>query len=475
VETISTAPDKASLPRTHFTWRLARGLLLGGAALATLVAGLYTEENWRGRRAWEACRQELELKGAVFDWSTRVPPPVPDDQNFFSAPNMAEWFAGKRTNDLSRRLDDPRTHSVSFNESNTIRTEADARDYLEWSDQFSPDFDEIRSALKRPFARIECDYGRPTTVIAPNFFTIRSLAQTLAQRAHSFFLLHEPQKALQELTLLHDFCRILESPPTGKPITLVGAMINVAVTGLYVETIAEGLHLHAWQEPQLIALEHQLSEIHLEKSIAETLVDEPMFTLRTLETSSRQELVNLFEGSRAPLNIKTLLLQYAPRGWLYQNMVVHARLNEQFSDGFNAFNQTVAPRKIDGAGQILYRTVEHVSPYSFYTSWVTPNWVRALQKFALNQTMANQGAVACALERYRLLHDEFPETLHALVPRFINKVPHDITGGQPLHYRRIDAGQFLLYSIGWNESDDDGVPGEKIEDGDWVFGAPPAR
>src|SRR5262249_13182079 len=156
--------------------------------------------------------------------------------NFFSAPNMAEWFAGRKTNDLSRRLDDPRTHSVSFNDTNLIQTQADAREYLEWSDQFSSDFDQIRAALKRPGARIDCDYGQPTTVLAPNFLTIRCLAQTLAQRAHSFFLLGDPEKALRELTLLHDFCRVLESPPTGKPITLVGAMINVAVMGLYVET-----------------------------------------------------------------------------------------------------------------------------------------------------------------------------------------------------------------------------------------------
>src|SRR5262249_14110858 len=157
--------------------------------------------------------------------------------NFFSAPDMTEWFVGRRTNDLVRRLDDPRTHSVSFNGTNLIQTQADARAYVEWSHQFSEDFDQIRSALKRPCARIECDYGQPTTVDVPNFYAIRNLAQTLAQRAHSFFLLREPQNALQELTLLHDLCRILESPPTCKPITLVAAMINVAVTGLYIETI----------------------------------------------------------------------------------------------------------------------------------------------------------------------------------------------------------------------------------------------
>jgi len=32
--------------------------------------------------------------------------------------------------------------------------------------------------------------------------------------------------------------------------------------------------------------------------------------------------------------------------------------------------------------------------------------------------------------------------------------------GQPLHYRRANAGQFVLYSVGWNERDDGGVVGQ---------------
>jgi hypothetical protein len=95
-----------------------------------------------------------------------------------------------------------------------------------------------------------------------------------------------------------------------------------------------------------------------------------------------------------------------------------------------------------------------------------------------NQTLANEAQIACALERYRLAHGEYPETLNALVPQFIEKLPHDIIGGQPLHYRRTDNGQFLLYSVGWNEMDDGGQVVSKpdgSEDwgkGDWVWQYP---
>ena len=55
------------------------------AALATLVAAFYLEENWRGKRAWENCQRELEAKGMLLDWNAYIPPAVPDEQNFFKA------------------------------------------------------------------------------------------------------------------------------------------------------------------------------------------------------------------------------------------------------------------------------------------------------------------------------------------------------------------------------------------------------
>ena len=50
----------------------------------------------------------------------------------------------------------------------------------------------------------------------------------------------KPEEVLREMTMLHDVCRLLEGAPTGKLMTLVAAMMNVAVTGLYVDVIAEG-------------------------------------------------------------------------------------------------------------------------------------------------------------------------------------------------------------------------------------------
>ena len=108
-----------------------------------------------------------------------------------------------------------------------------ATDYLKWIDQFAPFFNEIREALKRPYAQIEGDYSLPYKMPVPGFIMMRSLTQTLAQRAQCYLLLGQPEEALWQLTLLHDSCRILQNAPTGRPLTLVASMINTAISGLY--------------------------------------------------------------------------------------------------------------------------------------------------------------------------------------------------------------------------------------------------
>ena len=110
-----------------------------------------------------------------------------------------------------------------------------------------------------------------------------------------------------------------------------------------------------------------------------------------------------------------------------------------------------------------------------------PNIARAAEVAARNQTMAKLAELVCALERYRLKNGSYPETLQMLTPDFIEKLPHDLITGEPFKYRRPADGQFLLYSVGWNEQDDGGViatnpQGQWAADqGDWVWPAKPSK
>jgi hypothetical protein len=576
--------------RWLFSWRTIRRALIALACFTTVVALFYTEENWRGKRAWENCKRELGAKGAVLDWNVYIPPPVPDDQNFFKAPGIkeADWV-GRGSKELNKRLSSvwqPNTNSMLVAEltivpprsardsksaetilrleeptvqaqaeqlvrsvlgpsltgahgfyplvarplnqikpiavvvpsdkmptakeilaifpatiggshlqikpvgTNSFRVLLDpsavaANDYLRASDSFEADFDTLREALKRPYTRMDGDYSQPAAMPIPNFITLRTVAQVLAERTKCYLLLGQPDKALRELTLFHDVCRILESRPTGKPMTLVAAMINVAISGLYVSTVEDGMRLQVWREPQLATLEKQLSEINLLPHVFSAFEQEPVAVCRSLETlpASKFAAMIFFSPPNPTLweklkNLTYLLINWMPRGWVYQNMVNIAMRSQKIVGGFDPSNHLVLPRKVETSNREMETFRLRRRPYTFLAAISVPNYVRATQTLAHNQTLANQTLLACALERYHLARGQFPESPEALAPQFIEKIPHDLIGGQPLKYRRTDDGKFLLYSIGWNEKDDGGVVApnkdgkEDLENGDWVWRYP---
>jgi hypothetical protein len=454
--------------RGLFTWRGMRRILVGIAVLATLVALLYAEEDWRGKRAWENCKRELAAKGVDLNWSDYIPAPVPDDQNFFmastnillrfhraqteaeyEAATNCHWlrieystnsfpvFDSTKTKPLvvaeltvepstvALTTGGSRLFAIKLNAADTpeqiqglirttvgrgilgaagfqfserqlsnlapaqivlqsdttpstadlqnlipenlvtnighLRVEATidrrifqvvltgvhitaAADYLKWSDQFEPDFDEIREALKRPYALIPGDYSKPYEQPIPNFVTMRALAQTLAQRTQCYLLLGQPDKALRELTLMHDSCRILQKPPTGKPETLVEAMINVAISGVYVSTVADGFRLHGWQEPQLAALQQQLADINLTPFVFEALQEGPAALCRDAQIAW---IPKLFDTTIHAAWTTRIAWWFWPSGWTYQNMVNVAVLEQKPLEGFDLADDTVSPRKFD--------------------------------------------------------------------------------------------------------------------------------
>ena len=94
-----------AVSKSLFTWRGARRSLIAVAVLVTLIGLYYGEEDFRGKRAWEKYRRELEADGTQLDWRAFIPKPVPDDQNFAATPFIASWFV--RSN-----------HTFVFNSSN---------------------------------------------------------------------------------------------------------------------------------------------------------------------------------------------------------------------------------------------------------------------------------------------------------------------------------------------------------------------
>ncbi len=347
-----------------------------------------------------------------------------------------------------------------------------AADYLAWSDQFGPDFDAMRAALNRPLARIEGDHRQPFTAL-PDFIAYRQVVQTLSQRAQCFLLLNQPDAALRELTLMHRLTRTLEE----KPNLVVGAMIETAIAGLYVGVVAEGLGRHTWREPQLAVLQEQLRQINLPLLLAKSLRAARAGLLQILASGQPEifaEVVN--QGSPRRRVDLVSHRSWLPRGWQQQNYVVFANLHQTLIESVDVTNQLVVPTRTRNFSAELTRLSSGFHPHTFIVANSMMDCSRAVALVAFQQTCLDETGVACALERHRLAVGELPETLAALCPRFLEPIPHDLIGGQPLKYRREGGAGFVLYSVGWNETDDGGTAYKsglpEQSQTDWVWQSP---
>jgi hypothetical protein len=97
-------------------------------------------------------------------------------------------------------------------------------------------------------------------------------------------------------------------------------------------------------------------------------------------------------------------------------------------------------------------------------------------KFGEAQVFVDEAAVACEIERWHLKHGALPASLDDLSDP---SLPRDIINGEPLHYRLIDADNYVLYSVGLSGTDHGGKVvftesgGINPDQGDWVWSTQP--
>ena len=80
-----------------------------------------------------------------------------------------------------------------------------------------------------------------------------------------------------------------------------------------------------------------------------------------------------------------------------------------------------------------------------------------LAQAAEAETQRRLTVTALAVERYAGRHGSYPKTLPELAPEFLALPPTDFMDGQPLRYRPMDDGHFVLYSVGLDGIDDGGT------------------
>jgi hypothetical protein len=525
------------------------------ACLATLIALIYAEEDWRGWHAWNQFKHEWEAKGEKFDYASIVPTPVPDNQNFamslvwvaeikydfLTTPKRAESWYGDQiySEDVSKILrllpvsvsglvgtnwwsveyspDFPKVSGQWATASLTdlkpwqsyyrglektnpaveipiaSEPQSPAADVLLALGKFDPVIEQLRRDSALPYSRfpIKYDTDDPAETLLPHLADVKRYAQVLQLRAIAELQDGQNERALADVKLS---LRLAESIHT-EPI-LISHLVRIAMLQITLQPVYEGLAEHKWSDAQLVALDAELAKLDFLADYKLSMRGELRFQVGFLDYLQRhpEQLYNVsgnFGGDKHLPLPGRIVIHLIPSGWFNQNLLHCARpMVELYVPAADADQQTISPSKVIKADATVTAQTRRANPYNIMERLLLPALGNAAKRFAHAQASVDLARAAIALERYRLARGEYPESLDALAPQFIAKVPHDVINGQPLKYRRTPdpssqssdaaSGQFVLYSIGWNEKDDGGVviltkgstPTVDINQGDWVWRYP---
>lgn len=474
--------------------------------LGLLVAGF---ENWRGRRAWEKFRAEWEAKGEQFDIAAFIPKPVPPEQNFAMTPLLAPLL------DYDRRIPgkwrDPagwgRANAVSgaFNnirgrkvpkigtwQTATFTELEEWRDYFAGNTNFpfaSPprdaaldvlaalrkfdaELEELTAAAARPRSVFPVHYEEHINTLLPHLATIKGIAQLVQLRAVARLGAGDKAGAMRDVKL---GLRVAEATAT-EPIT-ISHLVRIASLQITMQPVWEGLARHQWTEEQLAELQSALANIRVLDDYGRTIRGERAFSNLMIDEMRTGKHLNLNDvlGNGEDQSVVSSASRFVPSGWFYQNQLTLNRLYQErclpLVDTAKHRVYVQQTREADDVPELKSRGL-----YNIFARLLFPAITKLAAKFANGQTTVDLATVACALERHRLATGQYPEQLDLLVPRFIAKIPTDIINGELLKYRREPDGTFVLYSVGWNETDDGGeVHVRKSGDapdpnqGDWVW------
>lgn len=512
----STAGLQWQFPTFHrfFRWLVAplrsrrvwKALGFATLGVGTVIALFYAIENWRGARAWKQVRDELRAKGEPLSFAKLVPPMPPAADNFASTPlfdglfdksidpkskqevwrlKLQErplpywpfklrdrgmwWPGGPITPNWDKSATNRPIDGVDL--ATTPPAEA-VRLLLEKS---RPVMDEIETAVRRPSSQFPIHYEDHAGAILIHLSRLNSLGRLFARRAQVRLETKDASGAIADVATTLRLAESIKDEPI-----LMSGLVRILILNEALWPIWQGLSESRWTEAQMRRMQDQLAQLDVLAGYQRCLVGERIVGTDFIDALERERArgwwVNSQENFLTVIGVKPLW--FIPHGWFDQNKVAYVRLNNSY-----------AVPAIDAVGRRFHRE-KALAHANLNDTYLGKKWnlfafagmdrsihKEAALKFAIAQTQIDLATIGCGLERYKLKEGFYPEALGSLIPAYLEALPHDLIDGQSLRYRTADNG-FVLYSIGYNQSDEGGeVRTKKLnginiwnpEEGDWVW------
>jgi hypothetical protein len=224
----------------------------------------------------------------------------------------------------------------------------------------------------------------------------------------------------------------------------------------------EGFRRHAWTEPQVAALQNQLATFNLLADYTNAVRRVVLAHIALWRAIPDRKNTYLVLPASDGGHMQDPLWEWQPRDWWFANCI---QLHEDEAGRQAIELVDMAAGRMGNAADwsdLSGLPLDSLSQQLLEQSaWWGPNPASV----AFVQTSVSQATAACALERFRLLHGAYPDTLQSLVPALLDRIPHDAVSGRPIIYQSLGESAFILRGVGPNGTDDRNKPASD----DWLW------
>lgn len=445
----------------------------GPWAVILLILGFYGFENWRGARAWEKKKEELADRGEPVTWNDFAPE-IRREDNFLLDPWVRE---ATQDTDLPVLLNPDLRWEYRIGGSFDLKTwagnhfarifatEEEAQQALEVELMGrQEEMEQVGRALAERSQWPSAWYGEDENTVEFQSVVLGEL------RVHSWFRSMEARGFLRvgrgDVTSALEDLRRMEELAHFSYLGVPDLRLLQKLSDL----IWELLYTAKADPTELAPVAERLArydcyEFVRRAQMAERVwlfdeIDEAASHRAALKNEWRVPFVDVYadwmpdalEESQAELN--HWLLRLAPGGW-FEGWKAQSAL---FYDEL-VLSGAYWRENLDLLDELRSRGLPDSSVSRLMTfPRSAPIW---------EQTRMDLTRIAIHLERYRKQEGRYPEQLKALVPALLPEIPTDQGNDERYRYRLLPDGSPMLYGIGLNGIDNDGL--SSSDDIWWYF------
>jgi hypothetical protein len=438
--------------------------------------------------------REVAARGESLEFISLKPPPVPDEQNFAKAPGVAQLLGLNQTNfgwpfDLgpeylwpraSWALQQPtdlarwqklfrsyakkagsakRTAAPLISFPATPEPQTPAADVLLALSKYDTNLAVLRAASGCSVMSLPLDYSKGYFVfedLSSADQSLRAAADLLCLRASAELTERRTGGACQDVLLALHLAHLMHEHPFEREHDI--GMIEYSL-----QPIWEGLAAHRWDDQELASLQKKLTEVDLLHGYRSDIHGETLWMMELID-----ETLAFIQGRPSQLDqhmspdgaariITWVVRTFYPVGWLYQDKVWLYRFYQTHADALDGVAlqyDAIAKRKADKQIRAITDPIMEMIMVPKFRGDIADDSLAAVTL----QIFLDEAVTACALERFRLAHGQYPATLDALVPEYLRQVPADILAvpAAKLKYVTTANGGFKVYSVGVNHVDNGG-------------------